>query len=40
VIAAGGKLWVTLNAEVGKVTGAEEGLGVAVKKKPKKKAAK
>ncbi|MGH7491076.1 MAG: hypothetical protein ACREOO_01640 [bacterium] len=35
VIAAGGKLWVTLNAEVGKVTGAEEGLGVAVKKKRK-----
>ncbi len=33
VIAAGGKLWVTLHAEVGKVTGAEEGLGVAVKKK-------
>ena len=36
VIAAGGKLWVTLNAEVGTVTGAEEGLGVAIKKKPKK----
>jgi len=36
VIAAGGKLWVTLNAEVGKVTGAEEGLGVEVKKKPRK----
>jgi hypothetical protein len=35
-IAAGGKLWVTLNATVGTVTGAEEGLGVAVKKKPKK----
>jgi hypothetical protein len=35
VIAAGGKLWVTLHAEVGKVTGAEEGLGVNVKKKPK-----
>ena len=33
VIAGGGKLWVTLNAEVGKVTGAEEGLGVTVKKK-------
>jgi hypothetical protein len=33
VIAAGGKLWVTLHAEVGKVIGAEEGLGVAVKKK-------
>jgi len=38
VIAAGGKLWVTLDAKVGKVTGAEEGLGVRVKKKPKKKA--
>lgn len=36
VIAAGGKLWVTLHAEVGKVTGAEEGLGVEVKKKPRK----
>ncbi len=36
VIAAGGKLWVTLNAEVGKVTGAEEGLGVEVKKKSRK----
>jgi hypothetical protein len=35
-IAAGGKLWVTLNATVGTVTGAEDGLGVAVKKKPKK----
>jgi len=35
-IAAGGKLWVTLSANVGTVTGAEEGLGVAVKKKPKK----
>ena len=33
VIAAGGKLWVTLNAEVGAVTGAEEALGVVVKKK-------
>jgi hypothetical protein len=38
VIAAGGKLWVTLDAKVGKVTGAEQGLGVQVKKKPKKKA--
>lgn len=36
VIAAGGKLWVTVDAEVGKVTGAEEGLGVAVKKKSRK----
>jgi hypothetical protein len=35
VIAAGKKLWVTLNAEVGRVTGAEEGLGVRVKTKPK-----
>ena len=33
VIAVGGKIWVTLNAEVGAVTGAEEGLGVVVKKK-------
>lgn len=30
VLAAGGKLWVTLNAEVGRVTGADEGLGVKV----------
>jgi len=36
VLAAGGKLWLTLHAEVGKVTGAEEGLGVAVKKKARK----
>jgi hypothetical protein len=36
VIAAGGKLWVTVDAEVGKVTGAEEGIGVAVEKKPRK----
>lgn len=35
VIAAGGKLWVTLDAKVGKVTGSGEGLGVRVKKKPK-----
>jgi len=35
VIAAGGKLWVTVDAEVGKVTGAEEGLGVSVKRRPK-----
>ena len=40
VIAAGGRLWVTINADVGTVTGAEEGLGVAVKKKPKKGGAK
>ena len=38
VIAAGGKLWVTLDAKVGKVTGGEEGIGVKVQKKPKKKA--
>ena len=36
VLAAGGKLWLTIHAEVGKVTGAEEGLGVAVKKKARK----
>lgn len=36
VIAVNRKLWVTLNAEVGRVTGAEEGLGVQVKKKHKK----
>jgi hypothetical protein len=35
VVAAGGKLWVTVSAEVGEVTGAEGGLGVAVGKKPK-----
>jgi hypothetical protein len=35
VIAVGGKLWVTLDATVGKVTGAEQGLGVSVRKKPK-----
>jgi hypothetical protein len=35
VLAAGGKLWVTVGAEVGQVTGAEGGLGVAVGKKPK-----
>jgi len=35
VIAARGMLWATLNAEVGKVRGAEQGLGVAVKKKPR-----
>ena len=33
VMAAGGKLWLTLHADVGKVVGAEEGLGIAVKKK-------
>jgi hypothetical protein len=36
VLAAGGKLWVTLHAEIGHVTGAEKGLGVSVKKKPRK----
>jgi hypothetical protein len=35
VLAAGGKLWVTVGAEVGTVTGADEGLGVAVGKKRK-----
>ena len=39
VLAAGGKLWITLDAKVGKVTGGEEGIGVRVQKKPKKKAA-
>ena len=33
VIAARGKLWVTLDADVGEVIGAEEGLGVVVEKK-------
>lgn len=33
VIAVRNKLWVTLDAEVGAVTGAEKGLGVVVKKK-------
>lgn len=33
VLAAGEKLWVTMNAEVGTVTGAERGLSVDVKKK-------
>lgn len=32
VIAAGGKLWVTVHAEVGAVVGGEEGLGVEVGK--------
>lgn len=32
VIAAGGKLWVTVNAEVGKMTGANTGVGVSVKR--------
>lgn len=35
VIAARNKLWVTLNAEIGRVTGAEEGLGVVIQKKPR-----
>ena len=35
VIAAGAKLWVTLDARVGTVTGAERGLAVDVKKKPR-----
>jgi hypothetical protein len=33
VIAAKQKLWVTLNAEVGSITGGEQGVGVAIKKK-------
>lgn len=36
VIAVGGKLWLTLQAEVGTVVGAEEGLGVSVGRKSKK----
>jgi hypothetical protein len=36
VLAAGGRLWVTIQAGVGTVTGAEQGLGVAVKKKARK----
>ncbi|MGH2569616.1 MAG: hypothetical protein ACRDGR_00230 [bacterium] len=32
VLAADSKLWLTLHAEVGRVVGAEEGLGIAVKK--------
>ena len=37
VFAAAGKLWVTFDAKVGKITGAEEGLGVSVGRKGKKK---
>jgi len=33
VFAAAGKLWVTFDAKVGKITGAEKGLGVSVGKK-------
>lgn len=40
VIAARNKLWVTLNADIGRVTGAEEGLGVVIKKKPRAKGVK
>jgi hypothetical protein len=36
VIAAGHKLWVTFDAKLGDITGAEEGLGVSVGKKNKK----
>ena len=36
VLAAGGKLWLTLHAEVDTVIGGEEGLGVTVAKKKKK----
>lgn len=35
VFAAAGKLWVTFDAKVGKITGAEQGLGVSVGKKKK-----
>jgi len=35
VLAAGGKLWLTIHAELGAVQGAEEGLGVSVIKKRK-----
>ncbi len=35
VLASGGKLWVTLNAEVGKMTGAEAGIGVEVGQGPR-----
>ena len=35
VLATGGKLWVTVDAEVGQVTGAEEGVGVAIRKRRK-----
>ncbi len=36
VLAAGGKLWVTLHAEVGQVRGAEKGIGVSVNRKKRK----
>jgi hypothetical protein len=35
VIAAGGKLWVSFDAQVGHVEGGEDGLGVEIRKKPK-----
>ncbi|HEX7880100.1 MAG TPA: hypothetical protein VF720_11860, partial [Candidatus Eisenbacteria bacterium] len=38
VLAAGGKLWLTIHAELGAVQGGEEGLGVSVIKKKKPKA--
>ena len=37
VFAAAGKLWVTFDAKVGTITGAEQGLGVSVGKKKAKK---
>jgi hypothetical protein len=40
VIAAGRKLWVTLDAQVGDIQGADEGVGVRVAKKKKKTPAK
>ena len=36
VLAVNRKLWVTLNAEMGTIQGAEGGLGVDVRKKKKK----
>jgi hypothetical protein len=36
VIAVGGKLWVTIDASVGSVQGAEKGVGVSIRKKPRK----
>lgn len=36
VIAAGGKLWITIDAKVGRISGADKGLNVNVKKTPRK----
>ena len=35
VLALGGKLWVSFDADVGSVKGGEDGLGVEIRKKPK-----